>query len=120
VLAGIWAELLGVERVSAQDNFFELGGHSLLAVRLLSRARESFQLELPLRAVFEAPTVAGLAELVEDELARGKRDETAAIVRLSRDAHAATMLPGGTLDPADLSKGRRKIPPPSGPGHQPQ
>jgi len=49
--------------------------------------------------------VAGLAELVEKGLARGEKDETPAVVRLSRDAHTATILPGGMLDPADLSKG---------------
>jgi amino acid adenylation domain-containing protein len=107
VLADIWAHLLGVERVGAYDNFFELGGHSLLATRLLSRMHEAFQLELPLASIFEAPTVAGLAQLVEEAQARGKKDETPAIVRLSRDEHAATLLPGGVLDRTDLSKGRR-------------
>jgi amino acid adenylation domain-containing protein len=109
VIAGIWTQLLGVDRVDAHENFFALGGHSLLAIRLLSRVREAFQLELPLRAVFETPTVAGLAEMVEDGLERGERDESPAIVRLSRDAHTAIMLQGRTLDPADLSKGRRKV-----------
>ncbi|HYG24753.1 MAG TPA: amino acid adenylation domain-containing protein [Verrucomicrobiae bacterium] len=60
-LAGIWREVLRVERVGLRDNFFELGGDSLLAVQMLSRAREAFKLELPLFSVFEAPTVEGLA-----------------------------------------------------------
>jgi amino acid adenylation domain-containing protein len=65
VLAGIWAEVLKVERVSIYDSFFELGGHSLLATQVISRAREAFQTEIPLRYLFEAPTVAGLAERIE-------------------------------------------------------
>ena len=65
VIAGIWTQVLGVEQVSIDDNFFEQGGHSLLATRLISRLRTVFQIELPLRKIFEYPTVAALAESVE-------------------------------------------------------
>ncbi|HEX7240849.1 MAG TPA: amino acid adenylation domain-containing protein, partial [Longimicrobiaceae bacterium] len=64
-MAGIWAEVLGVERVGAEDAFFALGGHSLLATRAASRVREAFGVDLPLRAVFEAPTLADLVRRVE-------------------------------------------------------
>ena len=65
ILAGIWSQLLNLKKVGIHDNFFDLGGHSLLITQLLAKVREIFQVELPLRVLFEAPTVAGLAEKIE-------------------------------------------------------
>jgi acyl carrier protein len=61
LLAQIWAEVLRLERVGIHDNFFEIGGHSLKATQVMSRLRDAFLVEMPLRTVFEAPTVADLA-----------------------------------------------------------
>jgi amino acid adenylation domain-containing protein len=66
VLAGLWAEVLRVREVGVDENFFKLGGHSLLATQLMSRVRDAFRVEVPLRKLFEGPTVAELAAHIED------------------------------------------------------
>jgi len=85
LLAGIWKQVLGIEQVGIYDNFFELGGHSLLGIRLQSRIRDTFQLELPLPKLFEAPTVSELANVIEIERLAGKGFEAPAIKPISRD-----------------------------------
>jgi acyl carrier protein len=64
-LAKIWADVLHVPSVGAHDNFFELGGHSLLALQMMGRIRETFKADLPLRTLFDFPTVAGLAAAID-------------------------------------------------------
>ncbi|MFZ5918978.1 MAG: amino acid adenylation domain-containing protein [Chloroflexota bacterium] len=83
-LAGICAELLGVDRVGVYDNFFELGGHSLLATQFMSRVRQEFQIEVPLRSLFERPTVAELAQEIIESQAIGPGLQAPAIVPVAR------------------------------------
>src|SRR5207249_4865554 len=63
-LAKIWAEVLNVDQVGIHDNFLELGGHSLAATRIISRVTEQFQVEFPLRLLFQSPTVAEMATVI--------------------------------------------------------
>ncbi|MER9052363.1 condensation domain-containing protein, partial [Mesorhizobium sp. M0923] len=84
-LAGIWAELLGVERVGRHDNFFELGGHSLLAVQLMSRLSQVVGVELPLTRLFAKPVLADLAESIVEDLSRAGPQDLPAIAAVSRN-----------------------------------
>ncbi|HEX8353404.1 MAG TPA: amino acid adenylation domain-containing protein, partial [Pyrinomonadaceae bacterium] len=77
MVAGVWREVLGAERVGLRDNFFELGGHSLLATRVISHVREIFSVELPLRSLFESPTVDTLVEALHRAGGREVVDEIA-------------------------------------------
>jgi len=81
-LARIWSELIGVSAIGVHDNFFELGGHSLLATQVASRIRLLFGIELPLRSLFESPTVSELAtELALLDGVAGCSDETAPAIK---------------------------------------
>src|SRR5207253_1964240 len=81
LLAPLWASLLGREQIGRADNFFDLGGHSLLATQLITRVRTTFGVELPVRALFEAPTLAAFARQIAS-------------------ARAATVAPAPPLAPA--------------------
>ena len=85
-LAEIWRELLGVEQVGMEQNFFELGGHSLLVLQVTARIRRVFEVELPVRSVFEAPTIAGLAQEVEKAQALGLKARPPILQRHPRPA----------------------------------
>lgn len=85
LLAEIWASVLNVDRVGIHDNFFELGGHSLLGTQLMSRVNEGFHVNLPLRVLFESPTVAGLTERIESALVSGEKSAIPPIKIVSRE-----------------------------------
>ncbi|HEV7517705.1 MAG TPA: condensation domain-containing protein, partial [Thermoanaerobaculia bacterium] len=85
LLAAIWAEVLGVKRVEVSDDFFERGGHSLLATQVISRVRETLGIEIPLRRLFEASTLAGFATEVTHERVLGGRLQAPPILPASRE-----------------------------------
>ncbi|WP_414568457.1 amino acid adenylation domain-containing protein [Nostoc sp. CCY 9925] len=86
VLVKIFAEVLGLKQVGIYDNFFELGGHSLLATQLVSRVRDTLHLELPLRSVFEAPTIAQISKIVESFKQSNPQSQAPFLVPLSRES----------------------------------
>ena len=93
-LADIWRELVAVEQVGIGQNFFELGGHSLLVLQMIDRIRRIFELELPVRSVFDEPTIEGLADELQKAQALGlkarvpivQRRDSSAVAGASREA----------------------------------
>jgi amino acid adenylation domain-containing protein len=97
LLASLWAEVLGVEKVGIHSGFFELGGHSLLVTRVTSRIREVFKIEMRMARLFEAPTVSGLAKTIEMAL------------RASEKSHLPPLLPVGRDQPLPLSFAQQRL-----------
>ena len=97
VIERIWAEVLRLDRVGVEDNFFAIGGHSLLATQVISRISRAFNITVPLRCLFESPTIVAVAELVE---------------RMRREAHGATappITPAERNQPLPLSFGQQRL-----------
>ncbi|MCP4658511.1 MAG: amino acid adenylation domain-containing protein, partial [bacterium] len=103
LLAEIWTAVLEIEQVGAKDNFFERGGHSLLATQVISRIREAFEVELPVQALFEAPTVAELAVVVRTRREEEEGVKAPPMVRLPRDHR------GLPRDPVLLSFAQQRL-----------
>ncbi|HXU31535.1 MAG TPA: condensation domain-containing protein, partial [Thermoanaerobaculia bacterium] len=97
LLAGIWSDLLGVAAIGREDDFFALGGHSLLAAQVIGRTRAAFAVELPVRLVFDRPTLAAFAAEIETALAARRGPAAPPIVPMSRTG------------PLPLSSGQRRL-----------
>lgn len=97
LLIGIWSQLLKLDRVGLHDNFFDLGGHSLLATQVMFRVRESLGVELPLRALFDRPTIAALGQEIE------------AAMRSKTGAAAKPILPVDRTQPLPLSFAQHRL-----------
>jgi amino acid adenylation domain-containing protein len=103
IIAGLWTDILGITSPGVYDNFFDLGGHSLKATQMLSRIRQTFQVELPLRSLFEAPTVAGMAAVVREAVS-GEYALAVTITPIPRDAEN-----GLPLEPPPLSFSQQRL-----------
>jgi acyl carrier protein len=86
-LTEIWARVLQRERVGIHHNFFDIGGHSLLATEVIAAVCDAFRVEVPLRHLFENPTIAGLAEVIEQARRSGEGPQRQTIVPITRGAH---------------------------------
>jgi acyl carrier protein len=116
-LAGLWTELLGVAQVGREDSFFDLGGHSLLATQVIARICELWQVELPLRTLFEHPTLADLAAQI---VAAQDQSPAARLPQITPVARSTYRVKRAALSSAPESGtgGRQALPqqPPIGPG----
>jgi acyl carrier protein len=86
-LSQIWCDVLKLDKAGVHDNFFDLGGHSLTATQLISRVRDSFKLDLPLRTLFEAPTIYDLAQRVQELGEKQDVMQETKITRIAREQY---------------------------------
>ncbi|MGZ4857994.1 MAG: amino acid adenylation domain-containing protein [Candidatus Angelobacter sp.] len=101
-LAAIWSDVLKVKRPGIRDNFFEVGGHSLLAVQLISRVRELLHVELPVRQLFERPTIESVAQYIETLQQVG--EDSSELVPVSRDAYRLWPASDSSVEQPDYPK----------------
>jgi hypothetical protein len=108
-LAEIWLDVLRIKRLGVHSNFFDLGGHSLLATQVISRVLEVLHVELPLRTIFEAPTIATFAEAIE----KAKREKTEisvpAIVPVSRESYRLKVSKQAVTNTESMKKTRGNL-----------
>jgi len=93
ILAGIFEEVLKLDRVGIYDNFFEIGGHSLLAAQVILRARSKFGVEIGVRSIFEEPAVEGLARRIEEAIKAGEKEEAPPLIKASRERQSGARFP---------------------------
>ena len=103
LVASMWSELLGAERVGVEDNFYALGGHSLLATQVISRVRDQFQVEVALASLLERPTVAGLCEAITRAQNSRAGLSTRAVTPVSRQLRRVQVSAQGTLTNSEVS-----------------
>ncbi|MGC3975784.1 MAG: amino acid adenylation domain-containing protein [Nitrospira sp.] len=97
LVGGIWSEILGVDRIGRGDQFFELGGHSLLATQVISRVRATFHVELPLRTLFDYPTVEAFAAAIDRAVSQGD------------EVHVPPLVPAPKTDGMPLSFAQQRL-----------
>ncbi|MFN6483743.1 MULTISPECIES: non-ribosomal peptide synthetase [unclassified Nostoc] len=102
-LTKIFAEVLGLKQIGIYDNFFELGGHSLLATQLVSRVRDILHVELPLRSVFEAPTIAQVSQVIESFKESNAQSQAPVLLPLSRESRRIKLSSLGTYSKKNIS-----------------
>ena len=85
IMAGIWGEVLRLPAIARNGNFFNLGGHSLLVTQVLARVRECLKVEVPVRSIFEAPTLEQFSRLIQEQINQGQQNDLATITRVSRE-----------------------------------